>query len=659
MPYVGNQAFNRGEISPLSIHRSDTDFYMSAVLRMENWEPLPLGPARRRAPWWAVEGSGVELDNEPYVITEPLFNTRVVVYIWADVTAANTADFYVTVRTLDQEGVTDTYALWKEGSAGISSQQLATGVTVPDDIQLSLNVTHSLFGPSLFVASPYFPPFRIVDGDPPQFEDPTWYEELVGTVAADLSGSSSTTTLEGTDTLFTEQVEVGDLLRIQGSHHEVASVTNDTSLDVVSGDAFTNSFAGERAGLEWDSPFGGENPRLVTVYRNRLIFSSTPSAPVRVWAAKPTDPFVVRPGSTHDNAPIEVDLFAEGASEFLWIAAQDQLFFGGARGEYALVVEGDTGLTPTNFVFNRVGSVGGSAIPPEFADATTYFVGPDRRKLYATQFEFQRQGLVTKETTLLNPELVDSPIRSIALRSPREGDSAQRIYLTLESGEVRILTVQEAAGVQAWSRLTIPSNEAFSGTGVVGVRALEGEAFLVFHSGVTGEANTTLFSLGEYEGTSGVCDFPRDLPVSSGSVSLPHYLRNQTLAVWDENGVFLELIEGTGTLDVSEYTTSRVTVAVPVPNRITPLPLHMQMSGGTMVNRRRRVPRVMVGVRDTNDLQYNGTEMLPAFPNDDPKYQTGTFRHWQLGWSYGDEDVIQSNGFYKATLLSLTREVKT
>lgn len=668
MPFVTQNSFNRGEVSERAVAREDVDFYASAVLKMKNWDPSPLGSAARRTPWWHVRGDGPlgagEFVSTPaadaFVFSVPFETFRTVVYIYVDQTGV-TGDFYVTVTTVSDRSGSEPYARWGQAPSLIVDEPLSTG----EDTRgangawdLAANVTYAVFGKSVFVASPYFPPFRIfedVAGSSLTFEQSSWYEELVGSINVDLA--TSATTVNGTDTLFTEQLSAGDLVRIRGELKEVDTVTNDTTFDVVVGDGFSESFAGERAAKEWTSPFGGENPKLVSVFRSRLVFCTTDSSPTRLWASKTTDPFVIRPGSTYDNAPLEVDLFAEGASAFQWVAAQDSLFLGAARGEYALALDQGVGLTPTNFSFVRVGGVGGSAIPPAFSDATTYFVGNDRRALYATQFDFRREGLVTQDLTVLNPEIIDSDIRALALKTSSDVDPADRLYVLLESGDIRVFTKNDIRGVQAWSRNETESNTA----GNVGVFALDSEIFLVNIEDAS-PGDIALFTAGTQDDVPGVCDFPRSLSVGgSGTVALPFYLQGAALAVWDQDDEFVDIIDAATSLDMSGYSSvTSVTVALPVTNEIRLLPAVISERGvGSSMNRKQRVPRAAAHVYETNDLTYNGHEILPITPNTVPNYRTGTFRRWTLGWSFRNEDVIQSNGLYKATLLSLTREVKT
>jgi len=374
-----------------------------------------------------------------------------------------------------------------------------------------------------------------------------------------------------------------------------------------------------------------------------------------MWASTTSDPFVVSPGSTHANAPIEVDLYAQGTDEFQWMLSADNLYFGSTNGEYAILTEGES-LTPTNFVFQNIGTIGGSRVPPVLHNSSVYFVGNNKRRIYRSQFDFGRDGFVTEELTLLNPEIIDANIRTLCLRQPSDVDAATRLYILQDDGKARSLSVQENNNIIALAR-----NE-WDMTGVAcSITSLIEDAFVFLYDAAedSDKSPIRLFSLGGFEQYFGVCDAPWASSVSSGTAPLPHFLENKALAVWDQNDEYIGTLNAGSELDLTDYpSVTSVTVALPVSNGITPLPVHGSDGQGELTNRKQRVPRVAVHVRDTNDVAYNGSELLPADPNKTPKFRSGTFRQWFLGWGFRDEDVIQSNGLYKATLLSLTREIK-
>src|SRR5699024_54415 len=88
------------------------------------------------------------------------------------------------------------------------------------------------------------------------------------------------------------------------------------------------------------------------------------------------------------------------------------------------------------------------------------------------------------------------------------------------------------------------------------------------------------------------------------------------------------------------------------------LPALVATRAGTLMNRRRRLVRALVSVQETTHLHVNGVPMSANIsPVPGLETYTGTYEQRQLGWVIKEDSGFSTPGVFRATVLSLTREV--
>lgn len=699
--YVATQSFNRGEVAPEFWDRNDVDFYPSACRRLDNWFPLPAGGVTTRPPLGTLLWDGASnvlpasADQETYEVPLP------------DTTALRVAEVrgavvWITVAwVLDDESdlmdpdlrpalaygrlQRDDNDAW---TASIAFRNLGVGQSLPTSTwfgeaypngvgvpSLAKKISTASVGPAVFVASEYFRPLRIfLDQDTGELdhEDVIFYEELLGTIEA----SNGSPTITGTDTLFNEQLEVGSVVQIEGENYEVQSIAGAESLTLTANYTGT-TVAGVRMGRQianTEAPFGGPIssgttlgeqrhwPFLVTFFKSRLVFFTTIGRPTGMWASKPNDPFTLFPGSVYDDAPIDVDLFAEAVDEFRWAVGASNLLLGSSRGEYAVQTDGDGPMTPTNFAFFRIGSSGSDAVPAIPLEGRVVHVAKGSAQVFANQFDFARQGFVSEDLALLSSHLLTGRVSTMAYRSPRRDDPAGRLFFVLDDAAVRVLTINERQGILAWHRLTMPGGETSTGSKVIMASATTSDAaFFMVRRG----DYLTLVALGEDRSSELELDFQATFEDTTSKVfdlTDSPFLQDSYVSVWSAALGYLGVYEVSGTtLDLTGVTDDLgafIYVGLPYTAECDLLPALVATRAGTLMNRRRRLVRTVVSVQETTHLHVNGVPMSANIsPVPGLETYTGTYEQRQLGWVIKEDSGFSTPGVFRATVLSLTREV--
>jgi hypothetical protein len=664
--YQHTTGFTRGEVDESVWDRADVDFYVSAAKKVDNWFPNLAGGLKRRPPIKDVLASESvsETPDELRVTQRVMEFQKYILHVEFSYTFNSLEDRFdlrIAVRLFQRtdgglEGV------------GTSVVDTVTDVRDIDDDPISLYIATTSVGPAMFVTSLLFKPRRVfISGIPnnpqPNIEEVTWYGELLGTVAID----SGTNIWNGTDTLFADQLSVGDKFYFRGQEFTVDAITSQEQISSV--ENYTGvTLAGERINIVNDDPFGG-NPRVCTFYKSRLFLFSTEDSPTKMWASKIGNPFIIIPGTVYDDAPIEYELFSEGVDEFLWAATGESIFLGGARAEYMVSSGTDGPITPTNFGFTRISSLGGSSIQPVTSDAAILFVSRDRTRIFGVTYDFQRSGFVSNDITLLAPHLFADKIREIQFRPSVDGDNAPRLFVTLDSNKYVTAAISEDQNVVSWSRMSIADTFVPYSAG-----AVADSVFLIMGDtvGPTPGGSRKMLCWYRFDREEGpIMDFPLEYTpnVDKKVENIAPFLTNRPVAVVSEEKGFLgfyvaEKMEGIdrGEIDLSaiEGDLGDVTIGVPFISRLEMLPTVFDTGRGLSLNRKIRMIRVLVSLRNAYQLFINdqplfgniGTQLGRELSRKD-----GVFEKRMLGWYSKDKVTVESASIYPATILSITREV--
>lgn len=666
-------SFNRGEVAPEFVERTDTEFYERAVRKLDNFFPLPAGGITTRPPLLPVimslpmadAGFTVAPQSATFMVEEVKGALLWAVFAWVYNSEApqlykirvrygrlaRTAEVWGTVGTTGTVDVTAATA-----SATLFGSVITNGVGLPS---LAKEITRSTAGPAVFIASSRFPPARLFfsTGGEADFQTMTFFEELLGLISV----TSNSTAVTGVDTIFQDQLAAGGTLRIRDVSYTVLAITSQNAL-TLSAPFVGLTQAGLRVTKPKAAPFGaGQNPALVTFHKNRLAFFTTSSRPTGFWASRPNDPFTILPGSVHDDAPIDVDLFADGVDSFRWIASLNHIFLGTSAGEYAVLVPGDGPMTPTSFSFIRLGATGGEAVRALPLQGGVVHVARASGQVMHNQFDFARQGFTSADLSLFAPHLLTAAVRSMAYRSPRRDDPAGRFFVTLEDGTLRVFSFNEAQGIQAWSRFTLadPSMQT-----LVDVGSLSDAVFPL----LTRNGALMLCALKETRSVVFELDYATAVsPTAPGSrlynVAGFPLLTARQVAVFSATFGYLGVFTTTATtldLNGSGVAVEDITIGVPYTAEVSLLPAVVEDNTGSSQNRRKRLIRTIVSVRETYQLELNQKTLLgdvaPIEGGNIPSF-TGTLEQRHLGWFTQEDSRASTLGIYPATILSLTREV--
>ena len=674
--YSHTTGFTRGEVEASLFDRFDVDFYRSASKRVDNWFPDVTGALERRPAFAPLGDDPFFIAPVPTGVTAPaedcaefhmrsfLFRNNEFLLVFRRICSDGWQTITASCYRLDASGPVaqfeDQYLVYYSNASTDLAALLAGNLppnshdgNVPPEfgVGLAQNICLAQVGPSVFVTSPLFPPYRVfVDvNNEASIQKIVWFEELLGTIEI----KNGDNEWNGTDTLFDEQLAVSDRFFFEGVEYTVASLLNAETM--TSNETYNGlTTAGERIKIIAED-FVTDWPRLCTFHKGRLFLFSTRLKPVGMFASKVGDPFTIIAGSTYDDSPINVELLTEGAESFNWVSAADRLILGGGQSEYVLDTAPDAPITPTTFSFYKVSSIGGASLQPFSSDASTIFINRGRTKVQAVRFEEARAGFVAQDISLLSPHLLANQVRDIVFRPGTRADRAPRIFVLTDEKQLRSCTFAETENVIAWSRMTL--SEGYQ----IQAIATSPDDLYALVKCPNGTLVLSELDVGNTEFY--LMDMELTYTATAGVVALNDIHKNTIVAVL-EGSRFVGYFQVTDTLDIGEDDfDGELIVGITYASNLEMLPVVLAetFDGGTL-NRKHRLVRVIVSVEEAYELSINDEPLFGTLAVNDVtgfKRRNGSFERRFLGWSERPETTIAVSSLYRAKLRSVTREVST
>ena len=346
---------------------------------------------------------------------------------------------------------------------------------------------------------------------------------------------------------------------------------------------------------------GSDNrPSCVSFFEQRLVFANTNNNPQSLWFSKAGDYENFTTGTNAADAMIYT-IASNQVNAIQYLKAVRTLVVGTTGGEFTVSADGtDASITPTNVTIKRQSSFGSAGVDAIPAGNAILFLQKAKRKIRELAYNFDSDGYVAPDLTILNESVTASGINQMAYQ--QEPDSI--IWCVRDDGVLAGLTYQRAENVTAWHRhifggafgsgnAVCESAASISGTltedelWVIVKRTINGATkryvecfsdfdfdetdatsfrFLDSHLTYSGSATTTLSGLSHLEGqtVSILADgsVHADKTVSSGSITLDRSVTKAVVGLSYDSVLQTMRIEGGAAEGTSQGKTKRISKVV-------------------------------------------------------------------------------------------------
>ena len=241
--------------------------------------------------------------------------------------------------------------------------------------------------------------------------------------------------------------DVGRILKFNSGKAIITARTNATVAVATITTAFTNTDATAAFNLGAFSDTTG-HPSCVSFFEQRLVFAGTTDEPQTLYFSKSGDYENMTTGTNADDAMVYT-IASNQVNKIRYLKAVRTLLIGTTGGEFSVSADGtDAAVTPTNITIKRQSSHGAANVDAQPAGNAVLFLQRAKRKIRELAYNYDSDGYVAPDLTILNETVTNSGITEMAYQ--QAPDSI--LWCVRDDGVLAGLTYQRTDNVVAWHR---------------------------------------------------------------------------------------------------------------------------------------------------------------------------------------------------------------
>ena len=248
-----------------------------------------------------------------------------------------------------------------------------------------------------------------------------------------------------------QSTDVGRFVFLHGGYAKITGVTDTTNATIEILTTLSASTATENWRLGAFSDTTG-HPSCVTFYEQRLDFAGTTNQPQTVFFSKSGDYENMDAnigGTIADSDAIIYTIASNQVNAIRFMTATRTLIIGTAGGEFSVSGGGaDVAITPTNILIKKQSNHGAANLDALAVGNVTLFMQRARRKMRELAYNFDVDGYIAPDMTILAEHITEGGITQMAYQQ----EPNQIIWLVRGDGELIGFTYQREQQVTAWHR---------------------------------------------------------------------------------------------------------------------------------------------------------------------------------------------------------------
>ena len=444
------------------------------------------------------------------------------------------------------------------------------------------------------------------------------------TVGTGITLTASSTTGINDDTGF-QTTDVGRLIRFRDGYGKITARSSTTVVTIEIIEDMGSSSSSTDWSLGSFSDTTG-HPSCVTFFEQRLVFAATLSQPQTIFFSKSGDYENMDDnyhGTVADDDAIIYTIASNQVNAIRFMTATRTLIIGTAGGEFA--VSGgsvDNAITPTNILIKKQSNNGAANVDALAVGNATLFLQRARRKLRELAYNFDVDGYVAPDLTILAEHISEGGFKQLSYQQ----EPNQIIWCARNDGQLVGLTYQREQQVVAWHRhifggsfgsgnavcesvATIPTDDSEYQTYVIVKRTINGatKRYVEFiHQYKFDETDDTSFnfldSQLEYSGSAVT------------TISGLSHLEGQTVSILADGSTHPDKVVSSGEITLTR-SASKVKVGLPYTSLLQTMRIDAGAQNGTSQSKTKRIYEITarlyesIGIEVGPDL--NNMERIP------------------------------------------------
>ena len=272
-------------------------------------------------------------------------------------------------------------------------------------------------------------------------------QSAVGT-GVSLVASATTGINSGSGFLSTD---VGRFVFLNSGYAKITAVADTTNATIEILTALSSASATEDWRLGAFSDTTG-HPSCVTFFEQRLVFAGTTNQPQTIFFSRSGDYENMDAnigGTVADDDAIIYTIASNQVNAIRFMTATRTLIIGTAGGEFTVSGGGtDSAITPTNILIKKQSNHGAANVDSIAVGNATLFLQRAKRKLRELAYNFDVDGYLAPDMTILAEHITEGGITQMAYQQ----EPNQIIWGVRSDGELVGLTYQREQQVTAWHR---------------------------------------------------------------------------------------------------------------------------------------------------------------------------------------------------------------
>jgi hypothetical protein len=393
-------------------------------------------------------------------------------------------------------------------------------------------------------------------------------------------------------------------------------------------------------------------PRTVTFHQGRLFFGGSKSRPSTIWGSKVGLFFDFEPVEGLDDDAVEATLDTNTFNAIIdMISGRDlQIFTSG--GEFAVIQEGLTPITPTSFFLSTTSRNGTKeGVRVKQLESGVLFIQRQGKQLAEIAYSDTFLTYVTSKISLLSGHLLKSPKRMDLRRAVNTDENDLLFIVNEDDGTMAVFSLLRSQNVIAASEFTTLGSYLDVGVDITDIYTIVKRS-----DNSVDKYYVEVFEEGRLT----------DSAIIGGAVASldASHIDGATVNVLSDGLVEEDQVADSAVTFTNTPTTS-CEVGLPIEVEVKTMPIDLRVVGGTRIGFRKRIVEVNALLYETQNIVINNN-LVPirtlgagALDSAVPEFTGTKVLHGILGYSSEGQITITQSAPLKMTLLGLEYKIAT
>jgi hypothetical protein len=363
-------------------------------------------------------------------------------------------------------------------------------------------------------------------------------------------------------------------------------------------------------------------PRSVCLHEQRLCFGGTAHQPTTVWCSKTDDFENFQLGPSGDSA-IALTLAADEANRINWLFSQSKLLVGTSGDEWTLGSSLDSeAFSSTNVAARRQSGYGSKYIRAILLNDVLLFIQRRGRKLRELTYNFEKDGWVAPDLTVLSEHITESEIVELAFQQQPDAT----FWGVRGDGKLIGMSYERDQNVVAWHRHATDGDIESVAT-IYGASGADDEVWLAVRRTIAGQTKRYIERLRpdarEKFDAEAKADWwyldaaKRYSGTATTTITGLAHLNGKTVGVLADGAVQPDAVVSGGQITLAKPA-SKVLVGLPYTSTVLPMKFDYDLEDGPTRGRKKRINRVSVSLYKSlgGEASTDGQEWLWIYPRD-------------------------------------------